>query len=304
MSHTAGAIGQLQDRVQARVHRAALHASPAIAALARAGYAAKGVVYVLVGGLALLAAVGSRLPVALPAGVPQGQTTGSRGALHALLGQPYGRVMLALAGVGLAGYALWCFVRGALDPQRDGTDARGLARRAAEFGKGLLHVALVVAVVRMLRGTGTGAGAGSDGGERARDWTAWLMSFPMGQWLVALVGLGVVGYGARQIYKAWEADMDDPLDLGSLGAAGHAWTVRFSRFGTAARGVVFGIVGLFLVLAAYRANPREAKGVGEALATLERQPYGPVLLGVVALGLVSYGLYQFILARYRRIEAP
>jgi hypothetical protein len=72
----------------------------------------------------------------------------------------------------------------------------------------------------------------------------------------------------------------------------------------AARGVVFGVIGGFLVLAAYRANPGEVKGVGEALATLQRQPYGPILLGAVALGLVAYGLYQFILARYRRIEGP
>src|SRR5215213_8277476 len=111
---------QPQHPVQEQIDRAALHAGPAIAAMARAGYAAKGVVYVLVGGLALLAAVGSRLPVALPSAVPHGQTTGSRGALHTLVERPYGKLILALVGVGLAGYALWCFVRAALDPQRNG----------------------------------------------------------------------------------------------------------------------------------------------------------------------------------------
>jgi hypothetical protein len=291
MTHTAHPI----DDIQARARRAALHASPAIAALARAGYAAKGVVYVLVGGLALLAAAGSRLPF----DAPDGATTGSRGALHRLLEQPYGRIILAAVAVGLAGYALWCFVRAVLDPQRDGTDAKGLAKRVGEFARGVLHVALVVAAIGMIRGSRSGG----DDGRGARDWTAWLMSFPMGQWLVGLVGLGVAGFGAYQIYRGWVAKMDDPLNLGQMGSAGRAWTVRFSRFGTAARGVVFGIIGLFLVVAAYRSNPGEVKGVGEALATLERQPYGPVLLGVVALGLISYGLFQFILARYRRIEA-
>src|SRR3954464_11016527 len=112
MTRTANPL----DDIQAKVHRAALHASPAIAALARAGYAAKGVVYILVGGLALLAAVGSRLPF----DAPEGATTGPRGALHGLVEQPYGKFILVAVAIGLAGYAVWCFVRAVLDPQRDG----------------------------------------------------------------------------------------------------------------------------------------------------------------------------------------
>src|SRR5215203_6013686 len=154
---------QPQDQIQEQIHRAALHAGPAIAALARVGYAAKGVVYVLVGGLAVLAAAGNG-----------GQTSGSRGALHTLLERPYGRVILAVVAFGLAGYALWCFVRAVLDPQRDGTGLKGVAKRAANFGKGVVHVALVLAVVQMIRGTG-----GGDDGAGARDWTAKLMSMPM-----------------------------------------------------------------------------------------------------------------------------
>ena len=79
--------------------------------------------------------------------------------------------------------------------------------------------------------------------------------------------------------------------------------VHFSRLGMAARGVVFGIIGVFLVIAARHANPAQARGVGGALHTLRQQPYGAALLAVVALGLIAYGCYQFILARYRRIEA-
>src|SRR3954471_4807295 len=103
MTRTASSV----EDIQAKVHRAALHASPAIAGLARAGYAAKGVVYVLVGGLALLAAVGSRLPF----DAPEGATTGTRGALHRLVEQPYGKIILVAVAIGLAGYAIWCFVR-------------------------------------------------------------------------------------------------------------------------------------------------------------------------------------------------
>jgi hypothetical protein len=285
MTRTANPL----DDIQAGVHRAALHASPAIAALARAGYAAKGAVYVLVGGLALLAAAGSG-----------GATTGSRGAMRTILTGPFGRVALALIAFGLVGFALWCFVRAFLDPQRDGTSARGWARRAGEFGKGVVNGALAVGAVGLLRGTSASRGDG----QNVRDWTARLMSFPMGAWLVAVVGLGVLAYGLQQVYRGFTADMKDPLDLGKAGTAARSWAVRLSRFGTAARGVVFAIIGVFLTLSAYHANPREAKGVGEALHTLAQQPYGPVLLGIVALGLVAYGAYQLLLARYRRIEGP
>ena len=277
------------DQLQAEINRAALHAGPAITATARLGYAAKGVVYVLVGGLAFLAAVSSR-----------GATTGSRGALRSLLEQPYGRVMLTLVAIGLAAYALWCFVRAVVDPQRDGTDAKGIGKRAFHFGKGIIHAGLVAAAVGMIRGSTRAA----DDGDSVRDWTAWLMAFPLGVWLVGIAGLAVVGYGARQIYRGWCADLDKRLSLGRMNPAAARSTVWFSRFGIAARGLVFGIIGLFLVVAAYRHNPREVKGVGEALGTLARQPYGPYLLAAVSLGLVAYGGYQFILARYRRIERP
>ena len=277
------------DRLQAEVNRAALHAGPAIAALARAGYAAKGVVYVMIGGLAFLASIGSRA-----------DTPGSKGALRTLVDEPYGRVMLAVVAIGLAGYALWCFVRAIVDPERDGAGIKGLGKRAFQFLKGVVHVLLVLAVVDMVRGAGSGGGDD----EGVRDWTAWLMSFPAGMYLAGAIGLGIVGYGIRQIHKGWTADLDDQLSLGQMNPTAARWTVHFSRFGMAARGIVFCVIGAFLVAAAYHSNPSEAKGVGEALAAVERQPYGPVLLGTVAAGLVAYGAYQFILARYRRIERP
>jgi hypothetical protein len=87
-----------------------------------------------------------------------------------------------------------------------------------------------------------------------------------------------------------------------MDASTRQWVRRVCRFGMAARGVVFGIIGLFLLLAAWRNNPGEARGLGGALHSLQEQGYGPWLLGVVALGLVAYGGYQFVLARYRRID--
>src|SRR3954470_19660890 len=151
------------------VRNAATRAGGAMGLLARAGYVAKGVVYVLVGGLAVRAAAGWG-----------GSATGSRGALRSLLDQPYGLAILAVIAIGLAAYAAWCILRALLDPDRKGNDARGVAQRAVVFVKGLVYAALVVAVVNMIRGSG--GDRGDDAG--VRDWTARLMSFPLGIWLV------------------------------------------------------------------------------------------------------------------------
>jgi hypothetical protein len=286
MTQLTKPMRDVHAQAEEAVRGAAARAGGAIGLLARAGYAAKGIVYCLVGGLALLAAVGSG-----------GRTTGSRGALRSLLDHPYGLAILAVVAIGLAAYAGWCVLRALLDPDRKGSDARGIAKRAVTFGKGVVYAALVVAVVGMMRGT---RGRGDDAG--VRDWTARLMSFPLGIWLVGLTGAAVVVFGLRQLYCARVADVDEPLDFGRMGANTHRWATRFSRIGLAARGVVFAIVGVFLVTAARHENPGEARGVGGALHALQEQPYGSALLAAVALGLIAYGCYQFLLVRYRRIK--
>ncbi len=270
------------------VGNAARKASPFVRKFARLGYAAKGVVYVIVGGLAAAAAFGRG-----------GQTTGSRGALHTLLEQPFGRVLLGIVAFGLGCYAAWQFIRAVEDPEHEGSGGKATAKRIGFFVSGVIHVGLVIAAIRMVMGRGGGGGSG-DGG--AQGGTAQLMSYPLGQWLVAIVGLVIAGYGVQQLIRAYKADLDSQLVLSGMDAAAQQWVRRVCRFGMAARGVVFGIIGAFLLLAAWRNNPSEARGLGGALQSLQEQGYGPWLLGVVALGLAAYGGYQFVLSRYRRID--
>ena len=269
------------------VRQALKSASPWIERLARFGYAAKGVVYSLIGILALLSALGWG----------GGETTGSRGVLQRLLEQPFGRVLVGALAVGLAGYAVWCFVQAIEDPEQEGSDAKGIMKRLAAFGKGVIYFSLVFAAVSMV--VGYRSGGGEDGIDKK---TATLMSFPFGIWLVGFVGLFIVGYGLRQLYRAWKVKLDDQLNLYRLSAGAHSAVLKISRFGIGARGVVFAVIGVALVIAAYHANPSEAKGVGEALETVREQPYGPWLLGLVALGLIAYGVYEFVRAKYRRID--
>jgi hypothetical protein len=260
-----------------------------LAPLARLGYAAKGLLYVLVGGLA-----------ALTAGGYGGRITDTQGALATLYHQAFGQLLVAAVALGLAGYALWNLARAVLDLERKGTDLGGwLARLGYAFGA-FSSAGLAFAALQFLLGTRR-TGESSD--TATRDGTAWLMQQPFGLVLVGLVGLGVVGFGLFQFYRAAADPAGEHLDLRALPPGQQRIVVRCGQLGLAARGVVACIIGSFLLLAAWRHNPQEATGLSGALAELLRQPYGDVVLGVVACGLVAHGLFSLAESRYRRLHA-
>ncbi len=258
---------------------------------ARFGHVARGVVYVLIGVLALQEALGIG-----------GETTGPKGAV-AEAGQ-FSRLLLWLIVAGIAGYATWRFVEAIFDPARLGRDLVGLRKRAARFGGGLGYGALACAAAwAAMQGRIDEAAASSSGDQQARSWSATLLAWPFGRWLLAAVGIGVLIGGIVQLYRAVRQTFKRYLRLAEMSPAEQRWTVRAGRFGIAARGSVFCLVGLFLVQAALRYDPSRAHGFGGALEALERQPYGPALLGLVALGLIAFGVYSVVEARYRRIVA-
>jgi hypothetical protein len=248
--------------------------------LARLGYGARGVVYGLVGGLALLAALGSG-----------GQTGGSRSALQSLLEQPLGKLWLGLIALGLLGFCIWRIVEAATDADHLGNDMKGLGIRIVHGISGGIYAGLAV---------GWGSGGGSED-QTAQDWTAWLLAQPFGRWLVGLIGLGIVGAGLGFAWKAWRGDV--MANLSVPGDKRH-WVVTLGRLGFAARGVVFVMIGGFLVLAALHSSSSEVHGLGGALRALQQQPYGWVLLSLTAIGLFAFGLFSLVQARYRHIDAP
>jgi hypothetical protein len=264
-------------------------ARPWVERLARAGYLAKGVVYLLIGLLALQAAAGAG-----------GKTTGTSGVFYELVRQPLGRWLLWLLAIGLAGYAAWRLVCALRDPEGHGRrDWKRKAVRVGYAGRALIHAGLAWQAARLA----LGQPGGSSGDAQAKAHTAQLLSAPFGTWLVGLVALGVIGYGIWQIVRGMRDDAIDPMALGSLGPDERRLLLRAARIGFIARGVVFGTIGVLLVRAAREHDPNEAGGLGQALGTLARQPYAPFLLGGVALGLAAYGAYQLALARYRVIAA-
>lgn len=253
--------------------------------LARLGYAAKGIVYAIVGVLAVQAAFGSG-----------GKTTDTTGALGTVAAQPFGKILLTLLTVGLIGYVIWSFVQAIKDPEHQSDGAKSWARRLGYALTGLAYGGLAVSAIQLIRGSG-----GGGGGNSQQDWTARVLAQPFGQWLVALIGAFIIGLGFYQLYKAYKAKFRKQMKLQEMTSTEEMWATRIGRFGEAARGIVFTITGFFLIQAARQSDPSEVRGLDGALQALAQQPYGPWLLGIVALGLVAYGIHMGVQARYRRI---
>ena len=280
---TTNTFAQAGRQVE-RSARAAL-ASPWVERLARLGLAARGVVYALIGLLAVQTAFGAR---------SASRITDTRGVLQLVAQQS--RALLWLLAVGLFGYALWRVVEGIRDPEHRGRDAKGLAVRAGRVVSGLLHGGLAYAAVRIALGAGADRSPGG-----AQGWTADLMSKPFGRGLVAIAGLCVIGSGCAQIWKGWNEKFRRRLKLQEMSPGEQRLAIQSGKLGMMARGVVFLLSGWCLLQAALRFDPGQARGLGGALEALARQPHGPWLLGLVALGLVAFGAHSLLLARYRRI---
>lgn len=274
------------EEIQGQAKQVVRQAAPWVERMARLGYGAKGIVYIVIGFLAVEAAFSHG-----------GKTTNSQGALTTIFQQPFGQVLLAIVGIGLAAYALWRFVEAGLDSERKGHDAKGITVRAGYVCSGFAYALLSLTAFQLITGSARSANSATG----TQDWTARLLSMPFGQVLVGLVGLVIIGLGIGQFVKAYKANFDKKLKLNEMPEAFRSWAVFSGRWGYMSRGVVFTIVGGFFVEAAMHANPQQAKGIGSALDLLAEQPYGPLMLGIVAVGLISYGIFMLVQARYRRI---
>jgi hypothetical protein len=262
--------------------------SPWAARFARFGFAAKGIVYILMGFLALRAAIGAG-----------GRITDIKGALFALYGGTLGRALLLVVGVGLAGYAFWCLARALLNADHHEHNMKGAATRVGYGAIGLGYVGLALTALQLVFGWGNG-GKSSDAS--AQDWTARFLSLPFGVPLVVLVGVVLLGVAVAVAYSAAKRDFEHYLQRGEMGSVEPI--VRWlGRIGHGALAVITLIIGLFLIVAALHHDPHEAKGLGGALVQLTQEPFGPLLLGLVALGLLAFGLFSLAEARYHRISA-
>ncbi|HEX8142630.1 MAG TPA: DUF1206 domain-containing protein [Pyrinomonadaceae bacterium] len=260
--------------------------NPWIERIARFGYATKGVVYMVVGALATLAAIGMG-----------GETTDTRGALQAIEEQPFGKFALGTVAFGLIGYVIWRWIQAVADTDEKGSGLKGISIRIGYACSGLVYAGLALTAAKIL----IDVGEPDSSSQVQQHWTERLMSVPYGRWMVGIVGASVVGFGLYQIYKGLKAKFRKRLKLGQMNFSKKTWATLLGRVGYAARGVVFGIIGFFLIQAALHYDASEAKGLDGVLDTLVQKPYGRWMMGLVAAGLIAYGVYMLVESRYRRI---
>jgi hypothetical protein len=254
--------------------------------LARFGHVARGVTYCLVAVLALEVAFGLG-----------GKITDRKGALQTLADDPWGRALLGALAVGLAGYALWRFAQALLGEKLESGEDVSVWKRLGNVGKGLLYAALSVICATLVFGADE-PGGGNREEDRA---TAWIFEQPAGRWIVAGIGLGVLGAGLFNLYRGLTQQFKDDLKQEQMGGVERKWYTAIGVVGHLARAAVFLLAGLFLLKAAYEFDPSEAIGLDGALAKVARAEYGTVLLVAVASGLFAYGLFSMVQARYREV---
>jgi len=252
--------------------------------LARAGLAARGVVYGLIGILAIKVACGAG-----------GDTTDQQGALKTIAGQPFGKVLLILVAIGLAGYALWRLVRAAIGhgPETGEDDAKD---RISGVVSGIAYAALCVTAVKIL--IGSSSSSSSSKTEKA---TGGVLDWPLGRYLVIAAGLVVLGVAVDQALKGIKQKFREDSKTEQMSPGVDQAYTAVGVVGHLARAVVFALIGWFVIKAAIDYDPDKAVGLDQALAKLSSSAFGPVVLGIVAAGLIAFACYSVLDARYRRV---
>lgn len=250
--------------------------------IARIGLGARALVYFAVSGILLLAALTSR--------PDDGASPGD--AFRAIENEQGGRILLIGLAIGLFLYALWRFQQALLDPENQGNDAKGILARAGMASSGISYALIGVAAFSVTRGDNQSGSGGGKTEETAR----WLMEQPFGSWLVSLAGLALVGIGIAQMWRAKTGQWKDHIDLSG-------WASNLTGLisaGIAGRGVLFALVGLFLVIGGWTADASDIKGLASTIGWIRYQPFGLYLFVAAALAIGVYGIYSGVQAlRYR-----
>jgi Domain of Unknown Function (DUF1206) len=249
--------------------------------LARAGLAARGVIYILIGWVAILVALGL-----------SSHELDQQGALQLLAGKPYGKVSLWLLAIGFAAYALWRLSEAAFGVTGEGN---GAGPRLKSLGRAVIYAFFAVLTIKVITGT-----QGSQSRQQ-QDLTATAMQHPAGRWLVGIVGVIVVIAGLALVLEGLRHKFMKHLQTGQMNARTRRVVKWLGTIGTSARGAVFALVGVLVIDAAVTHNAAKSGGVDKALLSLQDHPFGKVLLILAALGLAIFGVYGLCEARWRKV---
>jgi hypothetical protein len=279
-----GSKGSIKADVKRTAQKAEF--SPQMEAVTRLGYGVRGLIYIIMGLLAVQVALGKGGALASPLG-----------AIAKIGKQPAGMVLLWVVLFGLVSYSLWGVVRAVMDPLHKGRDMKGLLARFGFLVSAFGYAILVLPTYRYI----TGASQTANGSQTQKFFTS-IMAMPWGRWAIGILGLAVLAGGLYQIYLAFKAGFDRQFQIYALTTKEVKLAANVGRFGTAARGVVLAVVGGLISLSAYQSNPGQPVGMDTALATLLHQSYGIWLLGIVAVGLIAFGVYSMLSAAWFRLK--
>jgi hypothetical protein len=249
--------------------------------LARLGLFSRGVIWLLVGALAAQVALGSA------------KQADKNGALAAIKDKPFGKLLLVVLAVGFLGYAAWRLLEGAVGHRQEREDRKRWVKRGASLSRGVVYLFLCGSTAKFAFSGG--------GNDKTQPLTARVMSHTGGRTLVLLIGAGLVIGGLAMVGWALRQHFEDIVDEGRMPEPIRAASRVVGTAGLVSRGLVFALVGWFLVDAAVRFQPDEAKGLDASLKTLAHQPYGRIGLFVGALGLLAFALWSFVEATYRKM---
>jgi Domain of Unknown Function (DUF1206) len=251
--------------------------------LARAGFLARGLMYIVIGWIALQVAFGRT-----------GQEADRTGALHELSTKPFGAAALWLLVVGFSGMALWRLSEAVYGSASGGRKA---SSRLLSLARAVIYAVIGYGVLKYA----IGAGAPQSSNQQSQDLTAALLRHTGGQAVVVIVGLAFIGGGLYLGYQAWRERFRRGLELGQMRARTRRIVEWLGKAGGTARGIVFVTAGVFLVVAAVEYKPQQAKGVDSSLRALAATPAGLWLLVLVAIGLIMFGLFSCCQARWQRL---
>jgi hypothetical protein len=273
----------MQTRSAAHVRREARRASdsPTAHALARAGLTARGVIYLLIGAVAVLVALGRST-----------READQQGAIQLLASKPYGLVSLWLLGIGFLAYALWRLSEAAFGVSGEGN---GAGPRLKSLGRAVVYAGFAVLTFKTI------AGAGGSQSRQQQDITAKVMQHAAGQWLVGIVGLIVVIGGLVLVTEGFRRKFMKYLQTSQMSPRTRRIVRLLGTVGTIARGLVFALAGAGVVEAAITHKASESGGIDKALLTLRNQPFGEILMLIAALGLLVFGIYGLCEARWRKV---
>lgn len=255
---------------------------------ARIGYAAQGFIYISLGLMLLLAA-----------GDLTGTSVSSLGVIQVIAKQPFGRVWLILLGLGLIAFVMWRLLQSVFDADRAGRGWRALGLRSGQFVGALIYGALAFSVFRFL--DRLHRTSPSEETDQARDVARLLLDLPFGRWMLLAAGLIILAVGASNVVTGIRRDFASTLHCDEETCRR---VVPVARAGYVGWGLAYLPLGVFVLLGGLRTSASEVLSFADSLNALERQPGGPVVLGLTAVGVMAFGAFALVEARYRKIRPP